>query len=159
MEIIYKEKEFKKKINVDKAIKKSNIAVVAIIISILTYIVPLINGIFDFGIIFESVSLIFLIIAKQQMDKYDENSARRYINYSLMAIGWILIYDLILIISCLENVYEIFFIIGDYLYLEHISLIYILILFIIKKDLLKANDPIQYKESTDWFYEKYEEKR
>lgn len=32
-----------------------------------------------------------------------------------------------------------------------------MILFAINRDLSKADNPIKYKESTDWFYEKYEE--
>lgn len=31
------------------------------------------------------------------------------------------------------------------------------ILFLINKDLSKADNPEKYKESTDWFYEKYED--
>lgn len=33
-----------------------------------------------------------------------------------------------------------------------------MILFAINKDLSKADNPIKYKESTDWFYEQHEEK-
>lgn len=32
-----------------------------------------------------------------------------------------------------------------------------MILFAINRDLSKADNPIKYKESTDWFYETYEE--
>ena len=33
-----------------------------------------------------------------------------------------------------------------------------IILFAINIDLAKADNPVKYKESTDWFYEKYEGK-
>ena len=37
-----------------------------------------------------------------------------------------------------------------------ISILYLVILWAIFRDLAKASDPIKYKESTDWFYETYE---
>ena len=61
------EMEFVRKVNIDKANNKTGIAIVLIVLSILTYIVPLVFGEFDFGIIFEGISLIFLLIAKMYM--------------------------------------------------------------------------------------------
>ena len=50
------EKEFIKKVNVDKAKNKTIVPILLIIISVLTYVVPLMYGEFDFGIIFEGIS-------------------------------------------------------------------------------------------------------
>ena len=53
------------KVNMDKAKNKTRIAIFIILVSIMTYIIPILEGILDFGVIFESVSLIFIIIAKR----------------------------------------------------------------------------------------------
>lgn len=93
------EMEFVRKVNIDKANNKTGIAIVLIVLSILTYIVPLVFGEFDFGIIFEGISLIFLLIAKMYMSEYNEVSSKKYIVCSLVAIGWILIYDAIRLVT------------------------------------------------------------
>ena len=68
------EKEFAIKVNVDKAKNKSRVSLLFIIISILTYVEPFIYGEFDFGIFFEVGSLIFVIVGRKYMEKYDEIS-------------------------------------------------------------------------------------
>lgn len=80
------EKEFSKKVNIDKAKIKNGTCITLSIISLITYIAPLMLGDFDFGIVFESLTFIFI-------------------------------------------------------------------------DLKKAGDPEKYKESTDWFYERPDEKK
>ena len=50
------EKECIKKANIDIAKKNTKYSFILIIISILTYIDPLVRGNFDFGIIFEVIS-------------------------------------------------------------------------------------------------------
>ena len=42
---------------------------------------------------------------------------------------------------------------------EFFLIIYIVLLFAINRDLSKADNPIRYRESTDWFYESYEENK
>ena len=153
-----KEKEFIKKVNVDKAKNKASASMLLIIISLLTYVVPLIYGEFDFGIIFEIVSLVFLVMAKSYMTKYDEIKAKRYIICSMIAIGWILIYDIILLCATMEDIVDLAFLGYDYFFGEGVTILYLSTLFAINRDLSKADNPERYKESTDWFYEKYEEK-
>ncbi len=153
-----KEKEFIKKINVDKAKNKASASMLLIIISLLTYVIPLIYGEFDFGIIFEIVSLVFLVMAKSYMTKYDEIKAKRYIICSMIAIGWILIYDIILLCATMEDIVDLAFLGYDYFFGEGVTILYLSTLFAINRDLSKADNPERYKESTDWFYEKYEEK-
>ena len=153
-----KEKEFIKKINVDKAMKKTVAALILIILSILTYVLPLLDGFFDFGLIFEGASLVFLLMARNYMSKYDEFRAKRYILCSIATIGWILIYDTIIFISTIENIVDLVVIVYSYILIEIRTLLYVAVLFAINRDLNKINNFDRYKESTDWFYERYEEK-
>lgn len=73
-----KEKEFVKTVNIDKAFNKTMNCIVLIIISLLSYVYPLIFGDFDFGMIFEILTLLFIFIARSYMSKYDEERSKRY---------------------------------------------------------------------------------
>lgn len=152
------EKEFIKKVNVDKAKNKTIAPILLMILSILTYVVPLMFKNFDFGIVFEIISLVFLLIARSYMSKYDEIRSKRYVICSMVAIGWILIYDIILLSSYVQDVVDLALLQYDFYFGEIFLILYLIILFAINRDLSKADNPIKYKESTDWFYEKYEDK-
>ena len=151
-----KEREFIKEENIDKAKKKTIAPMVFIGISLLTYVMPLMWGEFDFGILFEVASLVFLILARNYMSQYDETRAKRYIICSIVSIGWILIYDIILLCVSIQDAIDVAFLGYDYLLGEFFLILYLIILFAINKDLSKADNPEKYKESTDWFYERYE---
>ena len=153
------EMEFVRKVNIDKANNKTGIAIVLIVLSILTYIVPLVFGEFNFGIIFEGISLIFLLIAKMYMSEYNEVSSKKYIVCSLVAIGWILIYDAIRLVTYIYDAVDLAFLWYDYFFGEIFTILYIIRLFAINKNLSKADNPIKYKESTDWFYERDEKEK
>ena len=77
----------------------------------------------------------------------------------MAAIGWILIYDIMLLCSYIQDIADLALLGYDFYFGELFSILYFIILIAINKDLSKANDSTKYKESTDWFYEKYEEKR
>lgn len=151
-----KEREFIREVNIDKAKKKTIAPMVFIGISLLTYVMPLMWGEFDFGILFEVASLVFLILARNYMSQYDETRAKRYIICSIVSIGWILIYDIILLCVSIQDAIDVAFLGYDYLLGEFFLILYLIILFAINKDLSKADNPEKYKESTDWFYERYE---
>ena len=151
-----KEREFIREENIDKAKKKTIAPMVFIGISLLTYVMPLMWGEFDFGILFEVASLVFLILARNYMSQYDETRAKRYIICSIVSIGWILIYDIILLCVSIQDAIDVTFLGYDYLLGEFFLILYLIILFAINKDLSKADNPEKYKESTDWFYERYE---
>lgn len=151
-----KEREFIREENIDKAKKKTIAPMVFIGISLLTYVMPLMWGEFDFGILFEVASLVFLILARNYMSQYDETRATRYIICSIVSIGWILIYDIILLCVSIQDAIDVAFLGYDYLLGEFFLILYLIILFAINKDLSKADNPEKYKESTDWFYERYE---
>ena len=142
--------------NIDKAKKKTIAPMVFIGISLLTYVMPLMWGEFDFGILFEVASLVFLILARNYMSQYDETRAKRYIICSIVSIGWILIYDIILLCVSIQSAIDVAFLGYDYLLGEFFLILYLIILFAINKDLSKADNPEKHKESTDWFYERYE---
>ena len=152
-----KDKEFIKKINIDKAKKLSIIAIVVICISIATYLPALYFGVFDFGIIFEVGGLIFLIVSRKYMLKKDEKEARTFAICSILSVGWILIYDLINLILSSEDFIDLAFVAYDYKYGEYLLLVFVGLLGKIIWDLSRANNPVEYQGNTDWFYEKYEE--
>ena len=110
-----KEREFIREENIDKAKKKTIAPMVFIGISLLTYVMPLMWGEFDFGILFEVASLVFLILARNYMSQYDETRAKRYIICSIVSIGWILIYDIILLCVSIQDAIDVAFLGYDYL--------------------------------------------
>ncbi len=148
-----KDKDYFKKVNIDKAKNKTIICIVLMSISLLTYLIPLAFGDFDFGIIFEILTLASILIARIFMSKYDEDNAKRLIIFAMLPIGWLLIYDLITIISCSSNVFDLTFLGINFLFQELTTILSLVILYLIIKDLRKADNPEKYKESTDWFYE------
>lgn len=143
--------------NIDKAKNKAKVALGIIILSLLTYVIGFWYGEFDFGLIFEVISLVFLIVAIIYISKYDEIRAKRYIICSMLAIGWILVYDIIIFFISIKNIEDLVILMYYYFWGEILSILYLSIMFAINNDLSKADDPIKYKESTDWFYETYED--
>ena len=152
------EKDFSKKVNIDKAKNKTIGCMVLTIISLFSYIVPLMFGDFDFGMIFEILTLIFIFMARNQMSKYDEDRSKIYTILAMIPIGWLLIYDLITILSYVSDVLDFTFLGLDFVLQEGFTILSLMILFAINKDLRKADNPEKYKESTDWFYERLDEK-
>lgn len=153
-----KEKAFFRKVNVDKAKNKVKLPIIISIISLLTYVGPLLDGEYDFGIIFEIISLILILVARNYMLKYDEMSAKRYVVFAMLPIGWLLVYDFLLLCSATKDLLGISLLGVEFVYYEVLSIINIIALFDIYKNLAKVENPEKYKESTDWFYETYEEK-
>lgn len=157
MEMEEKEKDFIKNVNIDKAINKTNAVIPVIGISILTYVFPLIFGVFDFGIIFEVVSLVLLLIARSYMRNQDEIKAKRYIICSIVSISFLLIYDFINMLVSIQGVIDLT--VSTYFFLieEFLIIVYLILLLMISKDLFKADNPEKYEDNTDWFYERYED--
>ena len=61
-----KEKKFIETVNIDKARNKTKICIVLSSISLLTYVLPLIYGDFDFGIVFEVLTFVFMLLASEK---------------------------------------------------------------------------------------------
>ena len=152
------EKEFIKNVNVDKAKNKTISCILLTIINLLSYVVPLMFGDFDFGMIFEILTLVFIFIARNYMSKYDEYRSKKYTIFAMIPIGWLLIYDLITIMSYVSNVLDFTFLGFGFVLHEGFTILDLMILFAINKDLRKADNPEKYKESIDWFYERLDKK-
>lgn len=152
------EKEFIKNVNIDKAKNKTIVCIALTIINLLSYIVPLMLGTFDFGIFFETLTLVFIFIARSYMSKYDEERSKKFTIFAMIPIGWLLIYDLITILSYVPNVLDFTFLGLNLILQEIFTILNLVILFEINKDLRKADNPEKYKKSTDWFYERLDEK-
>lgn len=152
------EKEFVKNVNIDKAKNKTIACILLTIISLLSYIVPLMFGNFDFGMIFEILTLVFIFIARYYMSEYDEERSKRFTVFAMIPIGWLLIYDLITILPYVSDILDFTFLGLSFILQEICIILDLIILFAINKDLRKADNPEKYKESTDWFYERLDEK-
>lgn len=152
------EKEFIKNVNIDKAKNKTIPCIALIILSLISYVLPLILGDFDFGIVFEILTLVFIFIARSYMSKYDEERSKRFTIFAMIPIGWLLIYDLITILSYFSNILDFTFLGLDFIFQDVFIILVLVILFEANKDLRKADNPEKYKESTDWFYERLDEK-
>ena len=152
------EKEFIKNVNIDKAKNKTIPCIALIILSLFSYVLPLILGDFDFGIVFEILTLVFIFIARSYMSKYDEERSKRFTIFAMIPIGWLLIYDLITILSYFSNILDFTFLGLDFIFQDVFIILVLVILFEANKDLRKADNPEKYKESTDWFYERLDEK-
>lgn len=153
-----KEKQFVKNVNIDKANNKTMACVGLTIISILSYLVPLMFGEFDFGMIFEILTLIFIFMARYYMSIYDVDKSKRYTIFAMIPIGWLLIYDIITILSYISDALDFTFLGVGFVLQEGVTIVDLIILFAINMDLRKADNPEKYKESTDWFYERLDEK-
>ena len=151
------EKDFVKNINIDKAKNKTIICIVLTLINLASYVIPLLLGDFDFGVIFEFLTLIFLIITRYYMSNYDEDRSKKFTIFAMIPIGWLIIYDFITILSYISDVVDVAFLGLDFIWQELLTILNLIVLFLINKDLRKADNPEKYKESTDWFYEKPED--
>ncbi len=140
------EKEFIKKVNTDKAKNKASMAIGCMVLSICTYIVPLIAGDFDFGIVFEGLTLILLINARKYMVKYELKQAKKYAILSMIPTGWIVIFDVITLL----------FDLLDVALIESITFVALGLIFSVIMDLDKAESPEKYPEGKNWFYEQYD---
>ena len=71
----------------------------------------------------------------------------------MLSIGWILVYDIITLCVTSRNIADVAFLGYTILFWEFLLIAYFGMLFSIFRNLAKADNPIKYKESTDWFYE------
>lgn len=154
----YEENKTIKKANVDVAINRIKVPILLIVISLATYIIPLVFGAFDFGIVFELISFFFLLLSRAYMSIYDENKARLYIIFSMIAIGCILAYDIILFFASIKDVADLALFSYDYYISELLIIFYFITLVDIYSCLSKSVNPKKYKKRTEWFYEKNEMK-
>ena len=152
------EKGFIKNVNIDKARNKTTICILLSIISLFTYVIMLALGDFDFGVIFEIATLVFIIIARSCMLENDGIRSKRYIVLAMIPIGFLLIYDLLTIATYISNVWNFAFLTADFIFQEGVLILNIIVLFFININLDKANNPERYEDSLDRFYERLDKK-
>lgn len=150
------EMEYRKKLDFDRADNISKASISMITISLCSYIFPLINGYFDFGIVFEIISLILLINARVYIAKRDELRANCLVSFSIVSILLLFGYDIFSMFVSAEDGIDLMDNMFVFYIFESLTFAYIVSLFAIKMYLRKAINPEIYRESTDWFYEKYD---
>lgn len=148
-----------------KAINLLNFCIFISFLSIITYLIPLfIYKIFDFGLIFEIISLVFIFIAKNRLEHDDLTNSKKSVIISLISIIWIIIYDFInLIVNILEVSIEVFvyyltparffYYIAPYLFDVYLVALAILLYKVIKS-INKANKSDISNSYIDNFYDK-----
>lgn len=139
----------------DQAYNLLNILKVLLFIDLLTYVIPLfVFKEFDFGIILDLISFIFVILAYDNVT-HDLNSSKTRIIISIIPIAWIVIYDVIDMLLNADTfilVYS-FTYSGDYLKLAFLLEVIILILqFKTYKALSKSLGETKFMDKTEEFY-------
>ena len=152
-----KEKEFVKNVNIDKAMNKTIACIALTVLSLLSYVIPLMIGNFDFGMIFEILTLVFIFIARYYMSSYNEELSKRFTILAMLPIGWLLIYDFITVISYVSDMVDFTLLSSGFVLQEVFTILDLLMLFAVNKDLRKADNPEKYEEKNDWFYERLDE--
>ena len=151
------EKELVKNVYIDKAKIKLTSCIVISILGLLSYVIPLIFGNFDFGLLFEITTLVFIFIARYFMTQYDDEHAKKFVIIAMIPIGWLFIYDLITALTFVSNVVDLTVLGYSFFIQELLTVLVLSGLYAAIKDLKKADNPEKYKESTDWFYERINE--
>ena len=152
-----KEKEFVKNVNIDKAMNKTIACIALTVLSLLSYVIPLMIGNFDFGMIFEILTLVFIFIARYYMSSYNEDLSKRFTILAMLPIGWLLIYDFITVISYVSDMVDFTLLSSGFVLQEVFTILDLLMLFAVNKDLRKADNPEKYEGKNDWFYERLDE--
>lgn len=94
-----------KKIYTDKATNLLKICVGISIFSGISYLIGILSyNSFDFGLIFEIISFIFIVTAFNKVNQNDLQSSKKNTIIAMIPIGWLIIYDLI---NLLVNITEV----------------------------------------------------
>lgn len=150
-----------RKVYKDKAENLLKKCMVIMFLSILKYILPLVLfKAFDFGLVFEVISLVFIVIAYNKMGQNDFRVLKRYTIIAMIPIGWLIIYDFIDLLANIGEVFievSMYYLTGDqffyYLapYLVDVLLIASIIL------LYKTYSSLKKAEGSEAVYDSYED--
>ncbi|MGN1270564.1 MAG: hypothetical protein ACI4UX_00990 [Clostridia bacterium] len=89
----------------EKSIKFLKICISIFIFDLLSYLFAiLVYKAFDFGLIFEIISLTFVILALTKVSSKDFTCAKKNIIIAMIPVGWLIIYDFI---NLLVNIKEV----------------------------------------------------
>lgn len=112
-----KNKKHIEKVYLEKAINILKICIGILIFDGLTYLIPiLLYKNFDFGLIFEAVSFVFIILSLNKLVSKDFIVGKRNIVIAMLSVGWLIVYDFInLIVNIKEVLFQIsiYYISGD----------------------------------------------
>ena len=89
---------------VDKSIFFLKFCIGIFLFSVITYLIALEYNAFDFGFIFEVISLVFVILSIDKLKKQKLQSAKKCIVIAMIPIGWLIIYDFINLLANLNEV-------------------------------------------------------
>ena len=89
---------------VDKCIFFLKFCIGIFLFSVITYLIALEYNAFDFGFIFEVISLVFVILSIDKLKKQKLQSAKKCIVIAMIPIGWLIIYDFINLLANLNEV-------------------------------------------------------
>ena len=102
------------KVSKEKLENLLKICMIILIISFLSYLVGIfLFGVFDFGLIFEIISFVFIAIAYNKIWKSEIAFLKRNIIIAMIPIGWLIIYDFI---ELLANIGEVLMQVTIYYY-------------------------------------------
>ena len=148
----------------DRASNLLKISMATFIFSFITYLIALLYGAFDFGLIFEIISFVFLLLAFFRIKNEDTQAAKTYLIISMISVGWLIIYDLINLLANLPEVMtEVFYYFAslDFLfynlspYLVDVFLIVnLILLYLAFSSIKKAEGQTKPKNFTEEFYDK-----
>ena len=99
-----KNKAHIQEVYVDKSIFFLKFCIGIFLFSVITYLIALEYNAFDFGFIFEVISLVFVILSIDKLKKQKLQSAKKCIIIAMIPIGWLIIYDFINLLANLNEV-------------------------------------------------------
>ena len=83
------------KIYVDKALRYLKFCIGIFAFSGFSYLIALLYNAFDFGLIFEIISFVFVIISINRLKQNQLQASKKSLVISMIPIGWLIIYDFI----------------------------------------------------------------
>ena len=99
-----KNKAHIQEVYVDKSIFFLKFCIGIFLFSVITYLIALEYNAFDFGFIFEVISLVFVLLSIDNLKKHKLQSAKTCIVIAMIPIGWLIIYDFINLLANLNEV-------------------------------------------------------
>ncbi len=149
----------------DKAMKLLKICIGLSIFSILTYFIAIFfYQLFDFGLIFETISFVFMVMAWYKITNHNLQAGKRNVIIAMLPIGWLMIYDLINLLANIQEVmYEVigyytsldqyFYYLEPYLY-DVVLVALIVLLYAVYHALTKADGSKKADDYVESFYDK-----
>ena len=88
----------------DKAIRFLKFCIGIFAFDGFTYLMPFVMNAFDFGLIFEVISFVFVLVSIDRLKQNNLQSSKKSIIIAMIPIGWLIIYDFI---NLLVNINEV----------------------------------------------------